>query len=279
MTSSLSIGRNGGELVEMQRESSSGNTSRVVLLAQDCDSTRAIHHALLPEFPNLITILEEGVPRATLLRRRIKTLGPWAVLGQVLFMLMASTVLRRAARARLADLARTLDLDTSPMRTPVIRVRSANDESTRQILRGLEPQVVVINGTRILSEETLRCVDAAFINTHAGITPLYRGVHGGYWALADGRPDLVGTTVHVVDSGVDTGAVLEQVRFLPSPDDSFVTYPYLHTAAGIPPLLRAVRGALAGTLQRRPAASMPSRLRYHPTLWSYLATRVRRGVR
>jgi folate-dependent phosphoribosylglycinamide formyltransferase PurN len=147
------------------------------------------------------------------------------------------------------------------------------------MLRRLGPKVVVINGTRIISAETLRCVDATFINIHAGITPLYRGVHGGYWALAEGRPDLVGTTVHVVDSGVDTGTVLEQVRFTPSPGDSFVTYPYLHTAAGIAPLLRAVRRALEGTLQPRPAAGVPSRLRYHPTLWGYLSTRIRRGVR
>lgn len=248
-------------------------------MAQDCDSTRAVHHALLHEYPDLVTVLEDGVSRAGLLRRRLCTLGPWTVLGQLLFMVMAATALRLAARERLADLGRTLDLDASPIRVRKIRVHSVNDNSTRQMLRRLGPKVVVINGTRIISAETLRCVDATFINIHAGITPLYRGVHGGYWALAEGRPDLVGTTVHVVDSGVDTGTVLEQVRFTPSPGDSFVTYPYLHTAAGIAPLLRAVRRALEGTLQPRPAAGVPSRLRYHPTLWGYLSTRIRRGVR
>ena len=256
-----------------------GSTVRVVLLAQDCESTRAVHHALLREYPDLVTVLEDGVSRAALLRRRLRLLGPWTVLGQMLFMVTAATALRLAARERMADLARTLELDTSPIRRRNIRVHSVNDDSTRQMLRRLRPKVVVINGTRIVSAETLRCIDAAFINTHAGITPLYRGVHGGYWALAEGRPDLVGTTVHLVDSGVDTGAVLEQVRFRPSPEDSFVTYPYLHTAAGIPPLLRAIGGVLEGTLQPRPAVSMPSRLRYHPTLWGYLATRVRHGVR
>jgi folate-dependent phosphoribosylglycinamide formyltransferase PurN len=35
-------------------------------------------------------------------------------------------------------------------------------------------------------------------------------VHGGYWALAENNPQLVGTTVHFVDTGIDTGEVIEQ---------------------------------------------------------------------
>ena len=45
----------------------------------------------------------------------------------------------------------------------------------------------MINGTRIISKATLGCVPAVFINTHVGITPTYRGVHGGYWSLVEGE--------------------------------------------------------------------------------------------
>ena len=51
------------------------------------------------------------------------------------------------------------------------------------------------------------------VNVHAGITPRYRGVHGGYWALAERHPEWVGTTVHLVDPGIDTGAILAQATF------------------------------------------------------------------
>ena len=39
------------------------------------------------------------------------------------------------------------------------------------------PRVVIVNGTRIIQERVLQSVDAIFLNTHAGITPMYRGVH------------------------------------------------------------------------------------------------------
>jgi methionyl-tRNA formyltransferase len=118
-------------------------------------------------------------------------------------------------------------------------------------------------------------VGAPFINLHAGITPLYRGVHGGYWALAEGRPELAGTTVHLVDDGIDTGAVLAQACFRAGPADSFATYPYLHLAAGLPHLLDAVAAALRGALRPQPHPALPSRLRTHPTFWQYARMRLR----
>ena len=53
------------------------------------------------------------------------------------------------------------------------------------------------------------------LNYHAGITPKYRGMNGGYWALATGDAGNFGATVHLVDAGVDTGGVLHQVRGRP----------------------------------------------------------------
>ena len=51
----------------------------------------------------------------------------------------------------------------------------------------------------------LEAVPAVFLNTLAGITPSYRGVHGAYWALVQRQPDACGVTVHLVDAGIDTG--------------------------------------------------------------------------
>ena len=114
----------------------------------------------------------------------------------------------------------------------------------------------------------------------AGITPLYRGGHGAYWALAEGRPELVGATIHVVDAGIDTGLALAQPRFETTPADSIATYPYLHLAAGLPSPIAAIGQALVG--RQQPLSGMPdlpSRLRFHPTAWEYRWLRLPRGVR
>jgi methionyl-tRNA formyltransferase len=250
------------------------------MLAEDGPSTRMIWHALRGRWADVPVILEAPVSPLALLRRRVRKLGPATVAGQLAFRAAIVPALAAAAARRRRNIVREHRLDESPIDGEVIAVPSVNDPEARAQLRRLEPAVVVVNGTRILGPETLGCVAAPFINTHAGITPFCRGVHGGYWALADGRPDLVGTTVHLVDAGIDTGKVLGQATFRPTPEDSFATYPVLHTAHGIPLLLEAVAAALEGRLApRAPITDAPSRLRSHPTAWGYLWRRAIRGVR
>jgi formyl transferase-like protein len=257
-----------------------GRMPRVVLLAADCAATRIVYHGLKREFPDTDVVLERPVPRWQFLRNRGKKLGLATAAGQALFMVFLVPLLRRTGVRRIEAIKHSFGLDDSPIGGTVIHVPSVNSDEARQALRRLKPKVVVVNGTRIIGRETLNSIPAPFINTHAGITPLYRGVHGGYWALAEGRPDLAGTTVHLVDEGVDTGTIIEQVHFRVTSADSFVTYPYLHTAVGVPILIRAVRDALESKLQpRRDASTLPSKLRTHPTLTGYMLRRVTRGVR
>jgi hypothetical protein len=254
--------------------------ARVVLLAGDAPQTNTVYHALAREVSDVRVIVEAPVPRAELVRRRMKRLGFVCVAGQLLLVGGWLPLLRRSAGRRIEQICREYGLDESPIPVPVTRVPSVNSPEAREALHAADPTVVVVQGTRIIGQETLTCVDAPFINMHAGITPAYRGVHGGYWALSEGRPELAGTTVHLVDEGIDTGSIVAQATFTVTPADSFVTYPYLHLAAGLPILVRAVRALLDGALQLDPSRSvLESRLHSHPTLWSYTAARICRGVR
>jgi methionyl-tRNA formyltransferase len=207
-------------------------------------------------------------------------MGLRPVFGQVLFRLGAMPVLELSARSRIAEIVAACRLDVTPVE-PAVRVGSVNDEETRQVLAALSPSVVVVVGTRIIGPSTLASVDAPFVNLHTGITPRYRGVHGGYWALVEGRPDLVGSTVHLVDRGIDTGLVLRQATFEITEHDSFATYPYLHLAVGVPLVLEVVNEVLAGNelLGRVPIDSGESKLWHHPTLWGYLSVRRKRAIR
>jgi folate-dependent phosphoribosylglycinamide formyltransferase PurN len=106
-------------------------------------------------------------------------------------------------------------------------------------------------------------------------------VHGGYWALAEHHPEWVGTTVHVVDPGIDTGGILGQVTFTVTNDDSIGTYADLHLVHGLPLLAAQVEKVLeGGALEPGEASVAPgSYLRYHPTLWGYFRRRWSSGVR
>lgn len=239
-----------------------------------------VYHAVARGFEVAGVIVEDPVPRSTLARRRLKTLGAATVAGQVLFTAAVLPVLRFRARARVAAIRGEFGLNDGPFGGNVVRVASVNTPEARSALRAMRPDVVVVNGTRIIDAETLGAGSCPYLNMHAGITPLYRGVHGGYWALAEARPDLLGTTVHLVSTGIDTGRVVTQVTFPVALDDSFATYPLLHTAHGLPALIEAVGRSLRGELRTwKNPRKLASRLRSHPTAWGYLGRRLRAGVR
>lgn len=248
-------------------------TGRATALAPIVYNAVARQHAIAR------VMVEEPTSRAAFLRRRVERLGLRTVAGQVLFQAMAVPLLQRRARARLREIHEAHGLDATPIPAHAIApVPSVNDPATRALLVELAPAVVLVFGTRIIARSILDAVDARFINVHAGITPRYRGVHGGYWALHERHPEHFGATIHLVDAGIDTGAILGQVYVTPSPRDDFATYPLLQTAAALPLLVEIVGQALRGELAPRPAPAAPSRLWSHPTLAGYLAARLR-GVK
>lgn len=250
----------------------------VLLLAGPGAPTWITANALERAGHEFHVLLEDREPRLTFLRRRLRRLGPVVVAGQVLFQLYGVLAQRRA-RARIAEIMASAGLDDTPLPPQrVERVPDVNAPATRERIRALAPVAVVVCGTRILSASLLREIRVPILNLHAGMTPAYRGVHGGYWALAQGDETRCGVTVHLIDAGVDTGPIVAQIRIRPGPRDNFFTYPYLQLAAGLPALVRAVGVAVAGKPLATTPAEGESRQYFHPTLWSYLATGLRRGV-
>jgi folate-dependent phosphoribosylglycinamide formyltransferase PurN len=256
-------------------------SGRVVLVAGPGDTTDIVAHYLASRVPDLVVIEEQPVSRLRLATRRARRVGWPTVAGQVLLVTLALPYLRRRGRGRIGTILADAGLTATPY-PGKLRVDSVNDPQTVDLLRALRPEVIVVNGTRIISRTVLEALDCPLINTHAGITPRYRGVHGGYWALVEGRPDLVGTTVHLIDPGIDTGDVLGRVTFTVTTSDSLATYPYLHLAAGLPLLADQVARVLeGGKLEPVVETTTPgdSRLYLHPTLWEYLRHRLAEGVR
>ena len=74
------------------------------------------------------------------------------------------------------------------------------------------PDLIVCAGfMRILPASFVRAFTPRIINLHPALLPLYPGAHAVRDALADGAV-VTGSTVHIVDEGVDTGPVLRQVE-------------------------------------------------------------------
>jgi Formyl transferase len=236
-----------------------------------------IFNALAQTFGPITVIEEEPEAKSVFLRRRLRKFGFIETFGQ--FAMMTATRLgKRLARKRTAQIIADHGLNPEP--GPLLRriaVGSINDAATHQLLAELQPKVLFLAGCRLLSPATLAAAKCPVLNYHAGICPAYRGMNGGYFALAENDRQNFGTTVHLVDPGVDTGGILYHQRMVPAANDSFFTYAMLMAAESRGITVAGVRDALAGTLQPV-TVDLPTRQWFHPTLWGYLWTGFRTGV-
>jgi len=252
---------------------------KLVLLAGKGTSTNIIYHALKDEFFIQAIILEDAESRIDFLKRRIKKLGAWKVFGQVLFQVMIAPALKSGSSSRKKEIFNEYNLNAADLPgEKLMPVRSVNEKLVVQILQDLEPSLIIVNGTRIISKSILQAVPAKFINIHVGITPKYRGVHGGYWALINKDTMNCGVTIHVVDSGIDTGNIISQQQITITSKDNIFTYPFLQLAAAIPHLRSAIHDLFKGEPVIKKSTG-ESKLWSHPTLWEYLYYRIVRGIK
>lgn len=88
--------------------------------------------------------------------------------------------------------------------------REAFEITVRSALREHQIDLVCLAGfMRILSPEFTTQFAGRILNIHPSLLPKYRGLHPQARALAAGESES-GCTVHYVDAGVDTGAIVLQ---------------------------------------------------------------------
>lgn len=247
---------------------------KIVMLAGKGASTNILYNGLKSQFNIPAIILEEPVSKKKFLQNRINKLGVWKVLGQILFQILIVKFLEATSVKRKKEILSEYDLSAQELPAEkIINVKSVNNKDCIKSLQKLNPDLVLVNGTRIISTQILNCISAKFINTHAGITPKYRGVHGGYWAIVNDDNENCGVTIHFVDAGVDTGKIIYQKKIEVTPKDNFVTYPLIQLAEGIPYVKQALQNILTGLVITKDN-DLDSHLWYHPTIWQYLYYRI-----
>jgi folate-dependent phosphoribosylglycinamide formyltransferase PurN len=240
----------------------------LVILASRSESTYLLVNALAERF-DVAQVVFEQHHRWKLLRYRLRKLGLRAVVGQLAFLLWDRLFIRPRSRPAIEALLSGHDVRPPDGRLPVTEVESVNGPEVARLLETLRPCVVVVSGTGIIARPTLALVPT-FVNIHCGITPRYRGVHGAFWAVYEGRPELAGVTVHLVDAGVDTGEIVDQATISVDPDsDTYRTLPLKQYLAGLPLMVKAVEQALTGKLELFERDDLDSKQWFSPTLGEY----------
>ena len=252
---------------------------KIIILATESVWTNMLVNAISKDHKIEKIIYERPVSWNRFLKRRIKKLGLFKVMGQIFFKVIIIPYLEMISRDRVKEVMEKYHLDGSPVSgMDTERIRSVNSDESIALIKEINPDIVVIIGTRILKGEVLNSISGRYLNMHTGITPQYRGVHGAYWALVEADRRSCGVTIHFVDVGIDTGEILQQEAIEPSTKDNFVTYPYLQFGVGLPLLKKAIKDVIEHNVEIITPKSVISKLRTHPTFFGYLYNRFKTKV-
>ena len=89
---------------------------------------------------------------------------------------------------------------------PTVIVESRDDPADVERVRTLRPDLFVYAGYGILRARMLSLARLGTLNAHMGILPPVRGMNAAEWSAFTGTP--VGCTIHLIDTGIDTGDVI-----------------------------------------------------------------------
>ena len=151
------------------------------------------------------------------------------------------------------DLIMTLREDTDPsksgradvaslaegMNVPLVRVRSINDDDAVGALRAADLDwLFIIGWSQIASERVLAVPRLGALGAHPTLLPEGRGRAPIPWTILKGLTES-GVTLFVLDDGVDTGPVVEQVKYPVAPNETALSL-YAKAEAAHRELIRRV---------------------------------------
>nr|MBI3611653.1 hypothetical protein [Nitrospirota bacterium] len=83
-----------------------------------------------------------------------------------------------------------------------------NDPIEIDLMTSLKPDVIIDYGSGIVRKPLIERFDGRIINQHLGLSPYYRGAGTNFWALVNREPEYAGVTIHYLDAGIDSGAII-----------------------------------------------------------------------
>jgi methionyl-tRNA formyltransferase len=105
----------------------------------------------------------------------------------------------------------------------VIFDHQPNGERFVERIRELAPDLILVAGfPHLIPEHVYSNARVAAINVHPSLLPEYRGANPFYHVIANGEKET-GVTLHLLDSGFDTGDILAQSKIPILPRDTMGT--------------------------------------------------------
>jgi len=94
--------------------------------------------------------------------------------------------------------------------TKIIDVENINSDIAYNFTMDLEPDLVLVSGTRLIKEKMLSIKPSiGILNLHTGLSPYIKGgPNCTNWCIATKQFHLIGNTIMWIDLGIDSGNIL-----------------------------------------------------------------------
>lgn len=161
------------------------------------------------------------------------------------------------------------------------RVIDINCDGSVDWINCYHPDLVFVFGTRLVKEYVFEGIEVPFVNMHWGWSPDYRG-EGLVSALAIGGSKELGVTVHLIDTGSDSGDILYRERLQIDREDNFYSIGLKLAKIGSELFIRVFqkyqrRRAISGAKQDLSVGKLYSSqyMKQHPELYMMAWKRLR----
>ncbi len=151
-----------------------------------------------------------------------------------------------------------------------VKPDALNTDETVAFLKTQRADVLLVYGTNLIKPPLLDAFEGRMINMHLGLSPYYRGTATNFYPLVNDEPEFVGATIHLIDAGIDSGAIIHQARPEIVADDTPHTVGCKAIIAGVAKIIQSLAEYEAGIMPAVPQWPIETprlyrRRDYHPS--------------
>jgi len=185
---------------------------RIVLLTRDDYEHCYVANKLAAVHPLIAIVVDKGKPRTKL--ERVHVLLRRYTLRQLLSHVVSkaiSTLCGDKERSQ-TEIFHVLGRENCEkhLHKDIIKyVCGLNTTAGFETIKNLQPDVILVYGTSVVSDKILSLAPKGAINMHTGISPYYRGAGCAFWPLYYEELHMLGATIHECTSKIDGGMIYE----------------------------------------------------------------------
>ena len=102
----------------------------------------------------------------------------------------------------------------------IIFCDSFNEEKIDSFLKLTAPEIALFTGGGIIRKKIINNFKIGIVNCHMGLLPEYRGMDVVEWPILQGYFKKLGLTTHLMDTGIDTGDIIQKKEYHIQPNIS-----------------------------------------------------------